>query len=431
MIGYGYEYISPENFNLPRAVVVNKVLAPEGPAYKAFIIRSGDILTLDGVQKIVQYALQGLPIILYGGLPTAIAAPNGVGLQIAQGLLKGIGYLPNVHQVPSGSIASALASIGIQPLTRISGSVTWFTYWREDEEKSADYVYVFNDGNSSEGSISFASTRTPYLLNAWTGDQKPILQYTVDSGYTTIPLKLAAGQSIIIAFLSVLPTDTPLVHITSAPSTLLGYSYSKSTGLVAKVPMSVAQSTIKTSNGKLYTIPVTTVPAAFTLPNWTLVAESWGPSPNLYDVETTIKTNTTFQLTALTSWQNIAGLEHSGGVGYYSTTFLWSDTSVSAIIDFGQVVQTLRVRINGHQLPPLDFSSAKADISQYLVKGTNTVEAIAATPLFNALIPIWDKLQTSGSGPLLPLFAFGGQFGVEAGLVGTVTVTPYKAVKIF
>ena len=113
-------------------------------------------------------------------------------------------------------------------------------------------------------------------------------------------------------------------------------------------------------------------------------------------------------------------------MGYYSTTFTWTSTSVGAIIDFGRVVQTLRVKVNGVALPVLDLADAKADISAYLIQGTNTVHATVATTLYNALVPIWSTMETAGAGPSVP--AISGP--LEAGLVGTVVVTPCTAVII-
>jgi len=338
--------------------------------------------------------------------------------------------LPNGHQISSeSSIATAVESIGISSLTKLSANDTWYTNWRQDGEDS--YVFLYNDWNYSTGTVSFASTGTPYSFDAWTGGQTPILHYTVKDGYTTIPFNLAPTQSTIVVFLTTPPSGTPGVHVTSSPSSILGFSYSDST-LTAKVPSGLL-GTIVTSNGKTYSISATAAPALFALGNWTLIAEKWGPPPNLTDIDTiAVKSNTTYYLPSLLSWPLIPGLANTSGVGYYSTAFKFSNTSYGAIIDFGRVVHTLRVKINGQQLPPLDFASAKADISEYLVEGVNTVQAVTATTMINGLVPILDQLMTSGGGPAFGSSTFGeGTAGkAESGLVGIVTLTPYLGVKI-
>jgi hypothetical protein len=128
LLGYGYEYISPENFQLPQAFVENGVLAPDRPAYKCLVIQESAILTTNGTMILAQWAKQGLPVIISGGMPTQIASSSG--LSQAQATLQSILSLPNVHQLPSEPIAPVLSSIGIQPLTEVSANQTWYTYWR-------------------------------------------------------------------------------------------------------------------------------------------------------------------------------------------------------------------------------------------------------------------------------------------------------------
>jgi hypothetical protein len=52
--------------------------------------------------------------------------------------------------------------------------------------------------------------------------------------------------------------------------------------------------------------------------------------------------------------------------------------------------------INGHHLPPLDISWARADVGSFLQHGKNTVEVIVSTTLGNVLRTYWDELETSG-----------------------------------
>ncbi|KAH7409052.1 hypothetical protein BKA64DRAFT_773603 [Cadophora sp. MPI-SDFR-AT-0126] len=438
--GYGYEYISPENFRLPLATVEGGVLARSGPSYKALIIRQDDILTLDGTIKLANFARQGLPIIISGGIPSRIASP--IGLSSAQANLRGILSLPNVHKVSAGALAASIASIGIQPRTRVSANSTWYTYCRKDDATKSDYVFVYNSGSNGEGTITFQTTRQPFFMDAWTGEILPVVEYKVSSGSTTIFLCLASGQTAIIAFTSANLRDSPPLHVSSAPSLILGYTYTKKAGLIAKIPASSAESSLTLSSGKSVSIPAQNIPTAFKLSNWTLIAESWRAPDNLYDSATLgVQRNTTHFLPELLPWQEIPGLANTSGVGYYDTSFSWTDTSVGAVIDFGRVVHTLRVKINGRQILPLDPTSPKADISEYLVKGKNRVEAVAATTLYNSLVPVFSRLQTSGDGPMLgpgdgfpaalkPIIDFLFPRFVEEGLVSIVTIVPYAGVQI-
>ncbi|KFZ03789.1 hypothetical protein V502_10661 [Pseudogymnoascus sp. VKM F-4520 (FW-2644)] len=434
--GYGYEFISPANFDLALAKVKNKILAPDGPSYKVLVLRSDDSLTLAGTQKLVQYAKQGLPIVIQGGIPNKIASANG--LKQAQANVQSILSLKNVRQVGPGPLAPTLASMGIQPRTKVSGA-TWLTYWRYDRNACVNYVLVFNDGtNRTSGTVTFQSTDKPFLLNAWTGTEEPILNYVVSHSddTTIIPLTLAAGQTILVAFKSnVGPMAIPQTHITAATVPILGYVYKQPNRITIKVPASSAKGSITLSNSNTVHIPPQQARAPITLRNWLLNAESWTPSPNFFDSNSIgTKTNKTFTLPDLASWSDIPGLANTSGIGYYSNSFTWNPSSdgSGAFIDFGAIQNTVRVRINDKTLPPLDLSAASADISAYLQKGKNTVEAIAATTLYNALVPIYPQLLTGGTqptfGPGIP--GLGGVPSVPAGLLETVVITPYNLVSV-
>ena len=434
MIGYGYEFISPANFDLPLAKVKNGILAPDGPAYKVLVLRSNDLLTLAGTEKLVQFAKQGLPIIIQGGIPTTIASANG--LQKAQENIKSILSLKNVRQVGAGPLAPALAAMGIEPRTKVS-MANCLTYWRHDSDTETDYGLVFNDGaNTSTGSVTFDTQKTPFFLNAWTGIEEPVVEYVISaSKQVTIPFTLAPGQNALVVFRDSKYNESPKNQVTSAPANL-GYVYSKENGISIKVPAASTPGRLTLSNSKTVQIPAQKVRPAITLGNWKLIAESWKPGPDLYDSATIgTKTNKTFILPVLASWPDISGLKNTSGVGYYSTNFTWNKSDGSgAIIDFGPIQNTIRVRVNGKQIPPLDFSAAKADISAYLKEGVNVIEPTVATTLYNGLVPILPLLKSSGDGLR---FGYGIAVipgltppSVPAGLLGTVTVTPFNLVPV-
>ncbi|KAF2177633.1 hypothetical protein K469DRAFT_644095 [Zopfia rhizophila CBS 207.26] len=446
--GYSYEYLSPDNFKLPSAKVVNGILAPDAQAFKALIVRANDSLTPDGVGKIDEFADAGLPIIFAGGIPSTIVgtiAPTA--LQQMQRVLNATVRLPNVHVTSSYLVAETIASLGIQPLTKISTNASWFTYWRADISSNIDYVFVYNDAMyspqgtaASEGTIEFQSTKIPYEYNAWTGEKRPIFTYTKTNTSTIIPFRLAGNQSTIIAFHPLSrEVPTPTVHFTNTSFSIIPSNTTNGTVLL-KVR---DKSAFTTSKGATKTLPAP--PASpFTLSNWTLVVEHWDPPADLYNYTNGAhRHNTTHSLPSLNSWLEIPGLQNVSGRGYYSTTFNWppptssntSNTSLSgAFLDFGFVYHTLEVRLNGHRLPPLDVTDAKADVKEYLVEGVNMVEAVVSTPLGNVMRPIWWQLMSSGESPGSPDAGPSKGF-VEPpqgayGLKGQVWVRPYYEVLV-
>ncbi|KAL5434257.1 hypothetical protein PMIN07_009197 [Paraphaeosphaeria minitans] len=429
--GYAYEYLSPDNLDLPAAKVVDGVLAPDAQAFKALVLRQNDSLTLKGVSKLVEFANAGLPIVFAGGKPSMLVgtvAPTAQRQVLHD--IDTISRLPNVHVTDSYFVASTIASLEIQPLTKVSTNTSWHTYWRSDPTTDTDYVFVYNDAmyeppgqGPSTGTIHFQSTKIPYEYNAWTGEKSPILPYAKTNTSTTIHFRLAGNQSTIVAFeppLHDVPAPEPVNY--SAPD-VLGISFKNGTAVLKTACASTP---------------------AFTLNNWSLTVEHWDPPVDLYNYTSgALKHNTTHHLPSLVSWIDILGLQNVSGRGYYSTTFVWPPNTPAsagpgsspkgAFIDFGPVYHTLRASLNGRPLPPLDVAAARADIADYLVEGVNRVDAVVATPLGNVLRPIWTFLESSGEGPGSP------DAGLEHGFMpppqgryglGAVRLVPYMEVVV-
>ncbi len=92
-------------------------------------------------------------------------------------------------------------------------------------------------------------------------------------------------------------------HATQLPSSVVGYDYSKESGLVLHLSASKDNQPLILSNGKSVSVAGKGVPVASNLSNWTLVAEHWEAPSDLSDAATVaVKHNTTHQLTSLVLW---------------------------------------------------------------------------------------------------------------------------------
>lgn len=389
--GYSYEYLSPNNFDLPMAQVVEGVLAPDAQAFKALILRRNETLTSFGVAKLSQWALQGLPVIISGGMPTNFSGSASTEeLQSTNATLYQLTTLSNVHVVPYDNLARSLASLGISPRTSVSPTgPIWYSRWRETEEEVI--VFLYYDASTETGplatnkSITFAVTGTPYHWDAWTGDQTLITQYLQTNSSTTIPLSLTGNQTTIIAFKR---------NEHSIPQQ--------------------QQSTVTQDSA-------TRIP----LSNWTLTVESWTAPENFYNVEGVVKTNTTYQITTLLPWNKLSvgtNLTYVSGRGYYHSTFTWPPASGEshALITMSPILHTAVLYVNGQKARPLDVTAPRADITQYLRPGLNDVDIIVSTPLGNALIPVQNQLRSAGAAPFTSISG-----PKEYGLVGEVVLTTH------
>ncbi|MCM3187156.1 hypothetical protein, partial [Priestia megaterium] len=106
---------------------------------------------------------------------------------------------PTVTRVATQADAAAgLAQLGVVPDTQWSTPVQVYTQQRET--KTADYYYLYNATNdpvSFDG--SFASRGVPYALALWSGEITPVAAYAQRGERTSIPLRLPALGTAVIA----------------------------------------------------------------------------------------------------------------------------------------------------------------------------------------------------------------------------------------
>lgn len=417
----------------------NGVLAPAGPAWKAFVVQSTSNVTLAASASLQSFAESGLPIIFVGGSPGFY--PSGADTNVTEfkEQLAALQAYETVYSVAEGQLASKLSALGLSPRVAVTTNGTWYTTWRETED--AGYALVYADLLGRSGSVTIADTRTPFFLNPWTGEETPVLFYEQDEVSAIIPLDIAGNQTVTISFSQTKSgSATPAYHISSAPSGVVGAEFSPEKGLALHVSADVEYGEAALSNGTTCLLSGSGVPTTFELSEWELTAEHWEAPSNISDAtQPMIRFNTTHSLSSLSSWAQIPALVNTSGIGYYTSNFTWpsnathaSSGELGAYISFGRVLHSLRVRVNGAELPPLDINNARANISPYLRPGDNTVTAIVPTTWWNYLRAIIDTVQSAGADPLplvlkdllgLPLPST-----EDGGLMPGVSVTPFKRV---
>ncbi|KAK6001478.1 hypothetical protein QM012_002809 [Aureobasidium pullulans] len=440
--GYTYEYLSPDDFSLPDARVSDGVLAPGRQSFKAMIVRGNDTLTPSGVSKLAEWAHQGLPIVFSGGLPSNMSGTSNVSLASINSTLTQLLQLENVHVVPYEKLAESLSDISITPRTAISrnkaSNTTWFTNWREDVNNSMTYVFIYNDATglprgsgASTGNITFQASGTPYFYNAWTGEKTPVVLYQRHNTTMTVTITLAGNQTTILAFDMKSNGFQQAGHVEYSSGQLKTMSNNK-----YLINYGHKSCTAKLANGSTIQIPSSNL-SPIGLKNWTLVIESWTAPADLYDVEGTVKTNSTYKLSTLVPWNQIpnTNLSHVSGRGYCSTSFIWPPSSSSTVnltgaqLELGSIIHTARASLNGIALPPLDVTDASTDLTPYLRTGVNKLEVVVATPYGNALSSIWSTLRSYGAAPNV-LAGASAPAVRQYGLIGDVFIVPFIGVRL-
>lgn len=434
--GYTYEYLSPENFALPASYVHDRVFAPTQQEFKAMILRGNDTLTPQGIETLVRYAREGLPLIISGALSSTWASSDEKAIHHAEQSLQSILNLENVHQIPYEGLASVIRDIDILPRSEIESNGTWYTRWRKTTPGDV-YVFVYNDGNFSTGNISFETNGTPYFLDAWTGEELPIVEYEVRDGRTVIQFSLQSTETRIVMFSNSQQSTGARTHVVSSSESVVGYSVDAASKVWAKVTAGDSTASVTLSTGKTQLLHADPR-SSFSLTNWTVTVEQWLPPDDPYDVVTVAnKKNTTFSVpdAMLSSWADLS-LPNSSGIGYYATSVSWSKqagNAAGAYLVIPPVAHGLAVNINGREIPAVDITNPMVDVSAYLVDGENTVLLKTASTLWNCLIPIWGDLLTGGTGPEFTVAEIVDLLGYEAqnnGILGEVRLVPYQLVRV-
>ncbi|ROV88303.1 hypothetical protein VMCG_10483 [Cytospora schulzeri] len=451
-LGYTYDYLGPENLLLPQAIVTEGLLAADGPAYKALVFSGQQVITNEAAQVVLAFAKAGLPIIVVGGkssLPNETYPSTMAHTALLATTMAQLADSPSVHFLPSVSeVAGVLSQLSIKPRVGLNcTSNPVYPVLRSDVDKGVEYMWLYNDQDLVVNcTVSFTTSRhkstTPFVYDAFTGKQEELVQYATHGDTFTLPVSLAANETTILAF-KLGPsksTGNKKSFVTSSSHNVASIrrspSNSRSTSVLATITSS-GSATLTFDSGKTVMFDVS-LPMAADLTTWDITIEDWHAPDDLFDIEAgTVITLHNFTDHPLVPWTDLgAGFEKVSGVGRYTTQFtvppLPSTNNAStcitqrigALLSLGPVVNTVRVSIDGVQLPPIDPVRPVVDISSYLGKAGHehelTVEV--STTLFNRVKSMADEIMMWGqiASVQQSLYASEGPFGY--GLLGPVTV---------
>jgi hypothetical protein len=481
--GFTWDYLNPTLLNLPQVSVSNNRLFEEGPAYKAFILNgylqsasnfnpAKNTLPVATAQKILDFAKKGLPVIIIGQLPSNTPGNTPSEDAKLKGILAELLLQKSVQKAASESdVPKLLKSLGILPASNPENPSNLMTIRRHVKKTETDYYFLYNQGddqipatpNSTEerykgltttpgnifeepktirvnglnygtkiGSpintkVTFEGTGQPFILNASSGEIKPIAQYTTDGKHVTVTINLAVDESTLIGITknsAQFGFATADIYATATDAEAV---YQSVNGELILIASKAGNYTTRLSNGQTVKtiVEATLEKKDLTQEDWHLKVEDWQPQ-NEYGTlgEAGIKTSKTIielNLNKLQAWPDIPQLKNTSGVGTYTYILnlpsSWNRESNGATLSLGQVVDAFTLKVND-QLVSIDQISAKADLANTLKAGANKIEVRVSTTLNNRLFTLSKPVTERG-------------IIQEYGLVGPVTFEPYQKEKIW
>ncbi|GFF92501.1 hypothetical protein IFM60648_09770 [Aspergillus lentulus] len=396
--GYTHDYVAPDNLVPPQVTVRAKVLAPDGPSYKALIFASPkfnistfNLIREDVAARVVEFARKGLPVVFVGGLPQVTS--NTQAGQIVKDGWRKIRNLPSVQFISSlADLPGALSKAGVTPNVLPSCTTgTLRVVKRSRPEDEVDYVFLYNDqivSTSCQISIQDHGARTPHLLNAWTREKKMIGSFERRSALITVSLQFAPNETSILSLEKSGSSDPTDLTVLASSRTSSRYGIAN-------------------------------------LTRWDLSIEDFHAPRRRSQVQTAI-TSHNFSNIALRPWSAISpALVNVGGIGRYSTSFTVPNVPhIQGKLSLGPIIHTARVYIGGRRLPPIDPVNPVIDISSYISPSqTYKIIVEVTTPLFNRIKTDANQTKIAGStaGELQPLYASTPY--QEYGLMGPVVLT--------
>ena len=408
--GYTYDYFSPDYLN-------NMEYDPEtglgeNVGYQAIIMQQ-EVLPLEDAQKLLEFAKQGLKVVVLEGAGTKSPYNDGTAEELAA-VMEELLALDTVTTAAAESDALvALETLNVRPRAELTGTNTQLlTQLREEEGNRYLYVYNYCDGSacgidhglSATQEISMEGEFIPYYIDSWTGDVEKVANYRYEDGRTIITIDIDYCNVALYAFEAVEAEET---HIVEADANVI----TKDDGTFAMRVTESGSYTAKDSAGNEYTVEAE-VPAVTEIGNWSLKVESWTEGDKQTRSETrnttvsengelvekevtttevkydTKKTEIDVELPELKTWDEIEEIgKDVSGIGYYETIFQWDSASEDgAYLNLGTIPQSVTVEVNGVKTDAVNVTGAVTDISSLLKDGENTLKITVTTTLTNCLL---------------------------------------------
>lgn len=456
-LGYNFDYVTEEILNLDNVFVGDedghKVLAPEGPSYKALVIDQRTTsegsepftMSVNAAEKVLGYAQAGLPVVIVGSDPIAPGTDPEDAARVTE-LMAQLKELPSCIQIEDISqLDGELNAIGITPDADPEESSEIMFYHRRTAD--ADYYFLANDSATEPMSrkVTLRGEGRPYLLNGWTGEITPIAQYTAGEGTVTIDVDLAGGAQLLLAVAPAGSFGTAEIasFVTGADEDTQAFY---SDGRLMARTFTGGEHSVTLNGGSSVTLSAE-APEDAVIDTWEMVVHQWMPmdpddltvdpyTHRIVDSEAYTLNNADGML----AWYEIdeENLLHAMGVAEYTATFSlekgWAEGQ-GAILRFTDVTDTMKLTVNG-TVVTVDQVAKDADIGPWLKAGENTIKVEVASSAANFKYArdwsgdwcFWDFGQTDPDKQMFDKSADGCTY--KFGILGPVSLDTYTVTAV-
>ncbi|HLR84935.1 MAG TPA: glycosyl hydrolase [Nocardioidaceae bacterium] len=421
-VGWSHSFVTAPLLDLPRATVRDGRLAPDGPAYKAMVVGPDKFrgrettIEVETARRVLEFARAGLPVVMYGDWSQAdpVGLPRRGETNEVRRLMSQLAALPTTRKVlEEDEIGDALADLGIT--SDVSHDPSTVMHVRRDVG-DVEIYYLANAKHAENRQLErvtqevwLTSRRTdsvPVVLDAWTGEVRPVGLWERNGKRIRVDVDLLPGQSTVVALVPRRGRDP--VHATASTADAVRVM---ARHLMVRTSSAGTVSTTL-SNGRRVRTHIDRVRKPIALTSWDLEVEDWVPGDGPTE---TVRRDRSVQLDALAPWTDVSGLEDVSGVGRYRTVVdlgrHWTSAD-GALLELGGVTDTFRVRVNGRSVGPCDVLDPTVDVGRFLRRGRNVIEVEVTTTLINRLRTVTPDV-------------YGAAERQEYGLLGPARLVPY------
>lgn len=435
--GYSYNIMDEEVFKAGLVdqsllTVTDGVLCPGTLDCRAMVISDLNSISVENMQRIADFAQNGLAIVVQGQTPTRTYG-TGTEEEDAQvvDLLNQILALDNVKQVETAEeLPAALAELGVIANASYECDGVEATLRAED---SGNYYKLYNNGEEkAEFTVSLAGEGVPYKLDLWDGSIEKIAEFAETDNGVSLDLTLEPDEMAVIALAS---EDGEVAgkaeaseseHAVSVEEVkeetqggggfgFGGFSFGSTEpeSPVAEVQTvyNNGQLSLRTTKAKNYT--VTTNENTYTIStedtkevpelySWTLELNSYGPDEEANKIDPTIASITTVEIPDVatgTTWATlptsyaqqfgVTNMNAISGTGVYKTTITlpedWDQEKDGAYlgVTYCENDMLAGVTVNGEEITTLDALKDYVDLGHLLKAGENEITIKIDTTLVN------------------------------------------------